>query len=296
MPRPTSRGATCRSTRQSPQHLPDSLAKATVAVADPDFWSHGGYVLSGWNDPTSHPTLAQKLVSDLLLYSEAPSLRRALRERILAAQATMKYGRTQILEWVLNSADYGNDAFGAEAAAQLYFGKPAIDLTLAESALLAATAESPTANPIDARDAGAATPRQDHRTDAHAVVRSPQGKRSRRSPRRWRLFRRPPQTADPAAPAFVHLVRSQLDQQFARERIERGGVTITTTLDYDLQQQATCTSLTFVRRLEGAADPSTPCPAADRLPRAAAGNHYSRAVRQRGDHRSGNGRGAGGRG
>jgi len=249
----------------SPQHLPESLAKATVAVADPEFWSDGGYVLSGWNDPTAHPTLAQKLVSDLLLYDEAPSLRRALRERILAAQATMKYGRTQILEWVLNSMDYGNEAFGAEAAAQLYFGKPAIDLTLAESALLAATGELPTANPIEARDAALQRRNKTiERMLTQGAITTGQAIEALAAP--LDAASPPPQVAEPAAPAFVHLVRSQLDQQFARERIERGGVTITTTLDYDLQQQATCTSLTFVRRLEGAADPSTPCAAADRLP------------------------------
>jgi membrane peptidoglycan carboxypeptidase len=51
---------------QSPQHLPDFLAKATVAIEDPDFWNHGGYMLSGWQDPETHPTIAQKLVSDLI--------------------------------------------------------------------------------------------------------------------------------------------------------------------------------------------------------------------------------------
>jgi membrane carboxypeptidase/penicillin-binding protein len=96
--------------QQSPQHLPQELAEALVVLSDPAFWSHGGYSLDDWLDPTVQPTLAQKLVSDLLLYEEAPSVRRALRERMLAAQATRQYGRTQILEWTLNYADYGNQA------------------------------------------------------------------------------------------------------------------------------------------------------------------------------------------
>ena len=62
----------------APQHLPDFLAKAAVVLNDPGFWTHGGYRLSGLTDPDSHPTIAQKLVSDLLLYDEKPSLRRAL--------------------------------------------------------------------------------------------------------------------------------------------------------------------------------------------------------------------------
>ncbi len=250
---------------EAPQHLPDSLAKATVAVADSGFWSHNGYSLSGLNDPAAHPTLAQKLVSDLLLYDEAPSLRRELRERILAAQATIEYGRSQILEWVLNSEDYGNEAFGAEAAAQFYFGKPATGLSLAESAWLAEAAQAQYANSGGAQ--GLAPQSGEKAIEAmlnQGAISTEQAIAALAAAPELR----PPSTADDVpAPAFVHLVRTQLDQQFARERIERGGVVVTTTLDYDLQQQARCATVAFVLRLEATAPPSsTPCPAADKLP------------------------------
>jgi membrane peptidoglycan carboxypeptidase len=250
---------------QSPQHLPESLARALVASADPGFWAHGGYLIGGWNDPDAHPTLAQQLVSDLLLYNEVPSVRRALRERILAGEITARYGRNQILEWALNFADYGNRAFGAEAAAQLYFGKPAAALSLAQSALLAATARAPTLNLLDAKDI--AMQRRDktiQRMKLLGLISSDAAAQAlaEAAP----APAPPPEASDPIAPAFVHLVLNQLDEQFTRERIERGGVTIITTLDYDLQQQAACTTLLFVARLAGTAQPSSPCPAADRLP------------------------------
>ncbi|MCL4531048.1 MAG: transglycosylase domain-containing protein [Chloroflexi bacterium] len=251
---------------QSPQHLPDFLAKATVAVADPGFWNHGGYLLSGLNDPESHPTIAEKLVSDLLLYKEPPSLRRALRERILAAQITAKFGRTQILEWYLNSADYGNYAFGADAAAQLYFGKPAYELTPAESALLAATSQSPSLNPFDAKDIALQRGRTTIQLmQALNLISSDEAKQALAqtpSP----LTPLPNSGEGKIAPAFLNLVINQLGSQFTRERIERGGLNITTTLDFDLQQQATCATLTYAARLAGAADPTTPCSAADLLP------------------------------
>ena len=119
----------------NPQHLPDSLVQATLAMADPTFWEHPGYISAGLDNPDLHPTIAQKLVSDLLLWNEPPSLQRAFRERLLAAQITSEYGRSQVIEWYLNSANYGNYAYGAEAAAQLYFGKTASALTPAESAI-----------------------------------------------------------------------------------------------------------------------------------------------------------------
>jgi membrane peptidoglycan carboxypeptidase len=250
---------------QNPQHLPDALARATVALFDPEFWTHGGYHLEGWQDPASHPTLAQRLVSDLLLYDEPPSLRRALRERMLAAQATREYGRTQILEWMLNYSDYGYQAVGAEAAAQLYLGKSATELTPGESMLLAATGRAPELNPIDVPEVAVA-----RRNTTIEVMRSLQliGPEEAAG-----AMNEPPPPAQRSlaaeagvAPAFLRLMRSQLDQEFARTRIERGGVIIVTTLDYDLQLQATCTTLTFAARLAGESDPSTTCPGADQLP------------------------------
>jgi membrane carboxypeptidase/penicillin-binding protein len=116
----------------NPQHLP-SLTDAVIAPAT--VWRHPGYTVVGiWSGIT--PTLAQRLVFDLLLFDEPPSLRRALRERILAAQITAKYGRTQILEWYLNLAHFGRYAFGAENAAQLYFGKSVTQLSTFETAIL----------------------------------------------------------------------------------------------------------------------------------------------------------------
>jgi membrane peptidoglycan carboxypeptidase len=254
---------------QTPQHLPDFLATATVAAADPGFWRHGGYLISGWGQPELHPTVAQKLVSELLLYDEPPSFRRALRERILAAQITAKYGRTQILEWYLNSADYGNHAFGADAASRLYFGKSASELTPAEATVLAATGEAPSLNPFDARDValgrgrdlvqemesfGLISPQQ--ASQALAISPSPLLPSSDFGTAQ----------AENPAPAFLNLALDQLDRQFTRDRIERGGLTIITTLDYDLQEQTACATLAYSAQLAGLPAPSTPCDAARLLP------------------------------
>jgi membrane carboxypeptidase/penicillin-binding protein len=249
----------------SPQHLPQALGDALVVLADPGFWVHGGYSLQEWQEPSLHPTLAQGLVADLLLQDEAPSTRRALRERILAAQATQQFGRSQILEWTLNSADFGNRLFGVEAAAQLYLGKSATELTVGESALLAATSRAPALNPIDAPNRAL-----ERRNTTIELLRA-FGRISAADAVAALAEAGPsPRPLTPAnegvAPAFLRLVLSQLDQQFPRSRIERGGLRITTTLDYDLQLQAACTTLTFAARLEGEGDPSTPCAGADRLP------------------------------
>ncbi|HLF75535.1 MAG TPA: transglycosylase domain-containing protein [Anaerolineales bacterium] len=256
----------------NPQHLPKSLADAVIAVTDPGFWDHPGYTFNTITNYESHPTLAQKLVYELLLFNDPPSLRRALRERILAAQVTARYGRTQVLEWYINSAHYGRYAFGADSAAQLYFGRSATRLTTAESAILAAVSGSPSLNPYDAPETALQRGREtlelmnalrllSDEATANALGESPQ-------------FENPPpaqpqpfgSAQDKSASAFTNLLLAQLDSRFPRARIERGGLTIVSTLDYDLQKQASCVTMFYAARLAGLPDPSIECEALRVLP------------------------------
>ncbi|MBC7879265.1 MAG: transglycosylase domain-containing protein [Anaerolineales bacterium] len=243
---------------QNPQHIPINLIDAVIAVADPQFWSHSGYALEGYDNPDRHPTIAQQLVSDLILYNEPPSLRRAIRERILAAQITSQFGRTQIMEWYLNSTHFGNYAYGVEAASQLYFGKAAEQLTLAESAILAATSETPALNPLDAPQVALQRGREViHILNGLGIVNNEDTITA--------LAETPTIPPEPA-PAFVNMVLSQLDSQFTRERIERGGLNIITTLNYDLQKQAACVTEVYAARMAGLAEPEQECPSASLLP------------------------------
>lgn len=236
------------------------LPEAVVAVADPDFWKHSGYAIGGWQDPNQHPTIAQRLVSDLLLYDEKPSIRRAVRERILAAQITARFGRAQVLEWYLNSINFGRNAFGVEAAAQLYFGKRASELSLAESAVLTAASEAPGLNPLDAPEAAAERGREIiEKLLSAGVLTTEQASEALASP----VKIRPAAPAKPQpAEAFVNLVLAQLESHFTRARVERGGLSIFTTLDYDLQQEASCITSVYGARLAGSGDPAEECGAA----------------------------------
>lgn len=250
----------------NPQHLPEALAQATLALADPNFARHAGYTLAGLGQFDLHPTLAQRLASDLLLWNEPPSLRRALRERLLAAQMTARYGRLQVLEWYLNSTYYGHYAYGADAAAQLYFGKSVVALTPAEAAVLAAVSQAPSLNPLDAPQVA----RQRGRETLHIMQAlgflSPEAAQSAlaESP----VFVPKPESLNAFAPAFLNLALQQLDRLFGRARIERGGLTIITTLDYELQAQASCAMQVYLQRLQGytGSSPEADCQAARLLP------------------------------
>lgn len=237
--------------------IPESVVDATIAASDAGFKRHPGYLLSGLDNPDLHPTLAQKLVYDLLLFAEPPSLRRALRERILAAQITALFGREQIMEWYVNFANYGNYAFGIEAASVLYFNKPAIRLTLAESALLAAMDQSPSLNPIDAPEAAAQRGRE--------ILLFMQA---------LGMIEEVPPISPPSPRgegiggegALINLVMTQLASRYDRQRLERGGLNIITTLDADLQNKALCTTRVYTARLAGVSTNEINCDAARTLP------------------------------
>ena len=249
------------------QRLPQSLADAIITTSDPNFWNHSGYSLNSITNYELHDTLAQKLVYDLLLFNEPPSLRRALRERILAAQITSQFGRAQILEWYLNSANFGRYAFGAESAAQLYFGKPAAQLSTAESAILAAVSDSPSLNPYDAPQIALERGRETIRKMSALGLLSDEATANALGES---LLFQPPLPSDvqpfgsapgePAA-AFVNLLLTQLDSQFPRTRIERGGLTIISTLDFNVQKQSSCVTAFYATRLAGLPDPSIQCDA-----------------------------------
>lgn len=237
--------------------IPKALADATLAAADPTFRSHPGCLLTG------RATLATRLASDLLLWREPPSARRSLRACLLGLQLTNTYGRDQILEWYLNSADFGNYAYGADAAAQLYFGKPGDQLNLAESALLAAVSQSPALNPFDAPEAAIASQRDLlSRMAILGLITPSQAEQAAAEPL---VFQSAPELSF-TAPAFVNLTLEQLSTVFPRERIERGGLDITTSLDFDLQGQATCLIHFQIARANGQDPTPADCPSVRDLP------------------------------
>lgn len=246
-------------------HLPDTLVRATVALFDPGFWAHPGYQLGSITKPNEHPTLAQKLVSDYLLWNEPASLRRAIRERILAAQITSHFGREKIIEWYLNSTSYGHFAYGAEAAATVYLGKPIAEVNLAEAALLAAVNESPAINPLDAPQA--AMQRQAevlNRLQSYGTASAAEIDLARKVQIEFQQVAPQPSIA----PAFTTLVLSQLGERFNRARVEQGGMQVLTTLDYDLQLRTNCALQTQFARLDSNVSSAAfqPCAGAEALP------------------------------
>lgn len=245
------------------------LVKATLALEQPDFWDAPGYRLSGWRNPEAHPTLAQRLAFTFLLAEEPPTLRRAWRERLLAAQLTARYGRPQILEWYLNSADYGQLAYGAETAARFYLGKSARNLTLSEAALLAGLSHSPGINPWTNPDSAREARLQALRALFFLGWITPEeARQAANDPLVLAAPSPSPHLADSSvAPAFVDYALRQLRHAPGGEVAVRGGLRVHTSLEHVLQQQVACLLQAQRAQLRGASPPPvSACPAAALLP------------------------------
>ncbi|MEW6716019.1 MAG: penicillin-binding protein [Chloroflexota bacterium] len=243
----------------SPDTLPLTVAAATVAYNEPDYWQRPALRLS----LGAEPGLAEQLVNDWLLSDEPSSWRRTLRSQLLAAQILSRYGRAKILEWYLNVADYGNYAFGADEAARAYLGKAATDLNLAEAALLAAVSAAPTLNPWDAPQI--ALERQKEVIQSMLKQGWITSEQAQQALTDSVTINPPPAKSQYFAPAFTQLVLEQLSTQINKKRIEFGGWRILTTLDYQLQTQAECALRAWLSPIY-LANEGTACEAARLLP------------------------------
>jgi membrane peptidoglycan carboxypeptidase len=224
-----------------------AMQQATIAVEDRTFYQHGGLNLlrtgqAGLDDllhlrfNQGGSTITQQLVKNIYLTQDHSVLRK-LDEAILAVEIEHQYSKAQILEAYLNRIYYGNRSYGVEAAAQAYFGKSASQLSLAEASLLAGLPQAPTElDPIT--NFSGAKARQRVVLDAmvrnHAITSAQAA-----SAYAQKLSPQKPSTADDVkAPGFVHWVASQLEQTYGGELLKNGGLTVITSLDWNLQSIA----------------------------------------------------------
>jgi membrane peptidoglycan carboxypeptidase len=237
--------------------IPAACVQATIATEDSRFFYHPGVDLlaiarATWQNLRSGgvssgaSTLTQQLARNLLMGESEryqTSYRRKIREAWLAFQLERHYNKDELLALYLNQTYYGNFAFGLEAAAQIFFAKPAAQLSTAECALLAGLVQYPAGyNPL--LDPAAAQGRQLtvlRLMQEAGYLTAAQVEETARQPLQYRshLF-------DIEAPHFVMYVQDLLVQQLGVERLRAGGLRVYTTLDLDLQRQA---DATVTRRL-----------------------------------------------
>src|SRR5215510_55764 len=216
-----------------------AIRKATIAIKDRRFFEHGGIDVEGIARAAvadikagalveGGSTITQQLVRNLYI-SREKTVQRKVKEACLASKLDGEWGKQRILTAYLNQSFYGNRAYGIEAAAQTYFSKPAKDLTLAESALIAGLPQAPSIyDPFTAParalarqrevlaamfDTGVITPRIYRKAVAAKVVL-----------RRGRLY------DSIREPYFFGFVRDKLIEAYGASQVRSGGLKVYTTI------------------------------------------------------------------
>lgn len=220
------------------------IQNATVAVEDDRFYQHFGIRpisfiravivnITKGSFAQGGSTITQQVVKNSILTVDK-SISRKLKEWIIAIKLEQSYSKDQILSVYLNESPYGGNLYGVEEAAQAFFGKNSNNVSLAEAAYLAALPRAPTfyspygnnRDALEARknfalqrmlDLGFITQSEFDEAREEEVTFLPRGDQSIK------------------APHFVFYVQEQLEEIFGPQALEEGGLTVLTTLDYELQ-------------------------------------------------------------
>ncbi|MBZ0276300.1 MAG: transglycosylase domain-containing protein, partial [Anaerolineae bacterium] len=240
-----------RRTKAQYSQFPQDLINASVAIEDDNFFTNPGidvpatmrafaqYVGIG-EGSTGGSTITQQVVRNILFdfeYRAERSIQRKLEEIVLALALTQRMSKENILELYLNEIYYGNLAYGAQAAAQTFFGKDVSELTLGEAALLAGLPQAPAEldplNPDPAvQDAVYARWRQVlERMVVHHYITNEQRNDALRQ---GLTFTSPAVSLQ--APHFTVYAQKQLEELmtelgYSPEEITKGGWQVYTTLD-----------------------------------------------------------------
>jgi 1A family penicillin-binding protein len=222
------------------------IRQATISIEDSHFYEHHGFRptsfiramlanLKSGGFSQGGSTLNQQIIKNALLTRDK-TITRKLKEIVLSLKLDAQVPKDTILQIYLNESPYGGTLYGVEEASLTYFNKPALEVTLAEAAYLAALPQSPTYY----------SPYGKHRD----------GLEARKNLVLQRMFDLGYISADEKKAAqaevvdfnkdvsnngkalhFVMYVREYLEQKYGADAVQNGGLKVITTLDYPLQEQ-----------------------------------------------------------
>ncbi len=248
--------------------IPRSTRYALIATEDVAFYSHWGVDLrrlaiamgenifrgpSRWQGAS---TITQQLAKNLYL-SQERTVTRKVKEFITAIELEKTYTKDEILALYLNTVYFGSGAYGIEAAAYTYFGKPAYLLTLPESATLIATLKNPTAyNP--AKNPSGAIGRRNLILSLMEKVNFITPKQAAAAKKIPLVLKYTPVSHSGLAPYFTEYVRQTVKPSTMLGNLDlyRDGLTIQTTLDSRMQNYAQQAAAEHLAELQAAFDRS----------------------------------------
>lgn len=228
--------------------IPKQLQQAIISVEDRKFYEHQGFSLQSIgralvSDVQTEQlsqggsTITQQLVKNTLLTQQKTFLRK-YQELFLAIELERRFSKEDILEMYANTVYFGEGAYGVQDASQAYFAKNTSDLTIAESALLAAILPAPSAySPISGNRAKAF-----ERQRLVLGLMQSQGyitKDQQLSAQTSDIeFNASTQTENDAAPHFALMVKADLIKKYGEQTVANSGFRVRTTIDLAFQEYA----------------------------------------------------------
>lgn len=261
------------------EEIPEIVQYAIISAEDGDFYEHAGIdfssILSAALDNArtggtrGGSTITQQIIKKNVLTDEI-TLDRKICEAVIAAELEKRYTKDEILEFYLNSQFFGENAYGVQAAAQEYFGKDLADITIAEAAAIAVPIRNPslydirdnTATVLDRRNSvikqmeknGFITEEDSLQAQAEPLAPIESFEFEEVDPRiiieaRERLL------SDPSfglGDTYTERKRALFGCPAADTECEGGGgLTITVTVDYEMQQEANRMLRSWFRNPDG---------------------------------------------
>ncbi|HEV3230699.1 MAG TPA: transglycosylase domain-containing protein [Candidatus Dormibacteraeota bacterium] len=234
------------------------LQASTVAAEDRHFYEHHGIDFGRLakamtvdvihrSNTQGASTITQQLAKVELLGggTASRSITRKLKEAVLATEIEAQFSKSKILELYLNAIYYGHHAYGIQAASQVYFGKDAKDLDLAQASMLAGLPQAPAYyDPQVNFDAVKQKQRyvldqlvRDSPVNGVSVTKA-QADAAYAEDIKGQLKYKAEAATGPA-PHFVQYVKQVLEQTYGNDQVNLGsGLTVRTTLDLDMQNKA----------------------------------------------------------
>jgi 1A family penicillin-binding protein len=223
-----------------------NILNSTVAIEDSEFYQHNGIRISSifravWSNISGGKiqggsTITQQLIKNTLLTSEK-SVSRKIKEWILSIKLERVMSKDEILALYLNEAPYGGNIYGIEEASNAFFGKKPKELTLAESAYLAAIPNGPTYYSPYGKNKNKLEERKNLVLKRMLDLSFIKEDEYNKAKDEVVIFLQK-QPENIGAPHFVFFIKDYLEKKYGTEALEFGGLKVITTLDYKLQKYA----------------------------------------------------------
>ncbi len=227
--------------------IPQDLIEATIAIEDKKFYRHHGisfkgiitairynFVKSNDDKPRGGSTITQQLIKNVFLSNEK-TFSRKIKEAVLTLLLEQKLTKDEILERYLNQVSYGGEAYGAQEAAQKYFGKDLKKITTLEAAYLAGLPAAPSSYSPYGSNPELGMLRAKHVVEemvSTGYLNSVQAEKILNEKIQIKT-----QVREIKAPHFVFYIKKLLEEKYGYQNLEKQGLTVKTSLDIKVQNE-----------------------------------------------------------